>query len=286
MSTSIDPATTIGATALIVTDLERSLRYYQHNLGLQLHRRENGTAILGAGGRDLLVLTEQPGARPVQRHHTGLYHFAILVPSRKELARTLRHLIDTRTPIGGASDHAVSEALYLSDPDGHGIEIYRDRPRDEWDFSGGTLRMTVDPFNFESVLAEIEGQPLAWTGIAPGTTIGHIHLHVAHIPTAEHFYCDVLGFDLMVRYGDAASFIAAGGYHHHMGLNTWAGVGAPPPPADAAHLDWFEVRLPTPSALAAVVERVRQAGLPISEIDGGWAVQDPAQNHIHLVTGM
>jgi catechol 2,3-dioxygenase len=283
MSTSIDPATTIGATALIVTDLERSLHYYQHNLGLHLHRRENGSAALGAGGPDLLLLTEQPGARPVQRHRTGLYHFAILVPSRKELARTLRHLIDTRTPIAGASDHAVSEALYLSDPDGHGIEIYRDRPRDEWEFPGGTLRMTVDPFNFESVLGELDGHEPDWTGIAPGTTIGHMHLHVAHIPAAEHFYCEVLGFELMVRYGDAASFIAAGGYHHHMGLNTWAGVGAPPPPADAARLAWFEVRLPSQAALEEVVERVRQAGLPITEIDGGWAVQDPAQNQIHLV---
>ena len=134
MHTSIHPSTTSARTALIVPNLDRSLQYYQNNIGLQLRARDGATARLGAGDRDLLVLTEQPGARPVQQGHTGLYHFAILVPSRLELARTLRHLIDSRTPIGGASDHAVSEALYLTDPDGHGIEIYRDRPRDEWQF--------------------------------------------------------------------------------------------------------------------------------------------------------
>jgi len=283
MSTPIHPNTTIGATALTVTDLGRSLDYYQRNIGLHLRQRSNGTAVLGAGERDLLVLTEQPGAKSVQAHHTGLYHFALLVPSRVELARTLRNLIDARTPIGGASDHAVSEALYLTDPDGHGIEIYRDRPRDEWQFPAGTLRMTIDPFDMEGVLAELKGNEPVWNGFHPATIMGHIHLHVAHIPAAEHFYTDVLGFDLMVRYGGQASFIAAGGYHHHMGLNTWAGVGAPPPPADAARLNWFEVRLPDAAALQAVVERVRAANLSLDALENGWAVRDPAQNLIHLV---
>jgi catechol 2,3-dioxygenase len=283
MSTSIHPNTAIGATALIVPNLERSLSYYQHNIGLQLHHRENGTAALGAGGSDLLILTEQPGARPVQRHRTGLYHFAILVPSRKELSRTLRHLIDTRTPIGGASDHAVSEALYLTDPDGHGIEIYRDRPRSEWSFPDGTLKMGIDPFDMEGVLAEAQGDPTPWQGLHPETIIGHIHLHVAHIPAAEHFYCAILGFDLMVRYGDSASFISAGGYHHHMGLNTWAGVGAPSPPADAARLNWFEIRLPDEDALQQVLDRIHAAALPVAETERGWQVRDPAQNQIRLV---
>lgn len=283
MSTPIHPKTHIGAVALVVTDLERSLHFYQHNLGLQLHRQENGIAALGSGGPDLLILNEQPGARPVQRGHTGLYHFALLVPSRHELARTLRRLIDTRTPLGGASDHAVSEALYLSDPDGHGIEIYRDRPREEWQFSNGTLKMTVDPFDFEGVLQELGPREAPWTGIAAGTVMGHIHLHVARIPAAEDFYCHVLGFDLMVRYGDAASFVSAGGYHHHLGLNTWAGVGAPPPPADSARLNWFQIRLPDAEALQQVAERVQGAGLPIERLGEGWLVRDPAHNTIHLV---
>ncbi|MCX6049259.1 MAG: VOC family protein [Chloroflexi bacterium] len=283
MHTSIDPNTTIGATALIVPNLDRSLQYYQNNIGLQLHERSGPTARLGVGGRDLLSLTEQPGAHPVQQGHTGLYHFAILVPSRLELARTLRHLIDSRTPICGASDHAVSEALYLTDPDGHGIEIYRDRPRSEWQFPNGTLRMTTDPFDVEGVLGELNGSEPVWTGLHPGTILGHIHLHVANIPAAERFYVDILGFDLMVRYGGQASFIAAGGYHHHMGLNTWAGVGAPPPPADAARLNWFEIRLPNETALAQVTERLQATNLPFERQGNTVMVDDPAQNHIHLV---
>jgi catechol 2,3-dioxygenase len=250
---------------------------------LQLHRQDGSTAALGVGGPDLLILNEQPGAKPVARGRTGLYHFAILTPSRIELARTLRHLIDTGTPIGGASDHAVSEALYLTDPDGHGIEIYRDRARPEWEFPGGTLKMTIDPFDMAGVLGELQGNEPAWTGLHPDTTIGHIHLHVAQIPASEHFYCEVLGFDLMVRYGHQASFIAAGGYHHHMGLNTWAGVGAPPPPTGAARLHWFEVRLPDAAALDAVIDRVQAANLPLEQIKNGWQVRDPSQNQIRLV---
>jgi catechol 2,3-dioxygenase len=283
--TSIHPNTTIGATALIVPDLERSLAYYQHNIGLHLHRRANGQAALGVGGADLLILTEQRGAKSVRRHHTGLYHFAILVPSRVELARTLRHLIATQTPISGASDHAVSEALYLTDPDGHGIEIYRDRPREEWQFPDGQLTMTVDPFDMEGVLAETAGGAPAWEGLHPATVIGHVHLHVAQIPTTEHFYCEVLGFDLMARYGHAASFVSAGGYHHHLGLNTWAGVGAPPPPADAARLDWFALRFPDAAARQAVVDRLHAAGVPLVQDEQGWRVFDPSRNGIRLEIG-
>jgi catechol 2,3-dioxygenase len=282
MTKTIHPNTTMGAVGLIVTDLDRSLRYYQQNIGLQLHERKAGVATLGVGGAELLVLTEQPGARPVQRGRTGLYHFAILTPSRLELSRTLRHLIATRTPIGGASDHAVSEALYLSDPDGHGIEIYRDRPRTEWQFPNHTLRMTVDPFDMEGVLAESQHDPIPWSGLHPATVIGHVHLYVAQIAASEHFYCDLLGFDRMVRYAAQASFIAAGGYHHHMGLNTWAGVGAPPPPPDAARLDWFTVRLPDEMARQAVVDRLRLAAWPVEQQNGAWVVQDPTHNTLHL----
>jgi catechol 2,3-dioxygenase len=282
MTNTIHPNTNMGAVALIVADLDRSLRYYQHNIGLQLHQRNGGVAVLGAGGPDLLVLTEQPGAHPVQRGRSGLYHFAILTPSRLELSRTLRHLIATHTPISGASDHAVSEALYLSDPDGHGIEIYRDRPRPEWEFPNRTLRMTVDPFDMEGVLAESQNDPASWSGLHSATIIGHVHLHVAQIATSEHFYCDLLGFDLMVRYGGQASFISAGGYHHHMGLNTWAGVRAPPPPIDAARLAWFTVCLPDEAARQAMVNRLRLAAWPVESQEDAWVVQDPAHNTVRL----
>jgi catechol 2,3-dioxygenase len=280
MLAPIHPNTAIGAVTLIVANLQRSLNYYQHHIGLRLHQQDDGAATLGAGEATLLRLVEQPGARPVQSGCTGLYHFALLTPSRLELARTLRRLLDTNTPIGGASDHAVSEALYLSDPDGHGIEIYRDRPRHEWQFPGGQLHMTVEPFDAQGVLAELRDETSAWDGIHPETTMGHIHLHVAHIPAAEHFYVEVLGFELMARYGQAAAFIAAGGYHHHIGLNTWAGVGAPPPPADAARLHHFEIHLPDKTALGEVASRLQAADIPIQEQEGGWFVRDPAQNGI------
>ena len=282
-TTPIDPRATPGPVALIVADLDRSVTYYEQNIGLNLHHREHGTAALGADGSELLLLSEQKDVLPVASGHTGLYHFAILVPSRLALARTLRHLIDTRTALGGASDHAVSEALYLTDPDGHGIEIYRDRPRDEWQFPNGTLKMTVDPFDFEGVLKELDGHATKWRGIAEGTTIGHVHLHVASIADAERFYCDILGFDLMVRYGAAASFVSAGGYHHHLGLNTWAGVGALPPPQETARLDWYSIRLPDEAARTAVVERIHQAGLPLAEDGHALIVRDPAENEVRLV---
>jgi catechol 2,3-dioxygenase len=272
----------MGPVGLIVTDLDRSLRYYQHNIGLRLLRRENDRAWLGASDAVLLEQTEQSGARPVQRGRTGLYHFALLLPDRKELARTLRHLVDTQTPLSGMSDHGVSEAIYLSDPDGHGIEIYRDRPRSEWPRSGGGLRMTVDPLDVQGLLAEVTSGRVSWVGLHPATIMGHVHLHVASLAEAEHFYCDMLGFDLMQRFHGQASFVSAGGYHHHLGLNTWAGVGAPPPPDDAARLNWFEVRLPDGAVLDAVVQRLAGVNITVTNQDGHWEARDPAQNLLHL----
>lgn len=279
---SIDPRTSCGAVALIVADLDRAVRYYTEQIGLQLLRRANDAAFLGAGGKVLLQLTEQPGAQPVQQGRTGLYHLAILTPSRRELSRTLHHLLATNTRIDGASDHGVSEALYLSDPDGHGIEIYCDRPRDQWPLPGGALQMTLEPLDARRLLAEAPEGADGWQGLQAGTTIGHVHLHVASIPTAEKFYVDTLGLELMQRFGGQASFVAAGGYHHHLGFNVWAGVGAPPPPADAARLDWYELRLPDLPALQAVVERLHAAGMAPEQEDARWIVRDPSQNRLVL----
>ncbi|NJN97192.1 MAG: VOC family protein [Anaerolineales bacterium] len=281
---SIHPATNIGYVHLTVANLDRSLVFYQDNLGFQLHRREGDTAYLGAGGPDLLVLTERPDARPVSGV-TGLYHFAILTPSRVALAQSLRHLAETRTPVQGFSDHWVSEAIYLADPDGNGIEIYRDRPRSEWPRQNGQLQMATDPLDLQSILAELEAQPAPWTGLEPETVIGHVHLHIATIPSAEAFYVGTLGFDLIMRYGPSASFVSADGYHHHLGLNTWAGVNAPPPPPDAAGLRYFTLNLPDSAALAAVVERIQQTGLAFQEKDGVVFLRDPAQNGVVLATG-
>lgn len=280
---TIHPSTTIGSVGLVVSDLNRSLTYYQHNIGMHVHRREVGRAWLGAGGRDLLVLSEQPGARPVQQGRTGLYHFALLLPNRRELANTLRHLVDTHTQLTGMSDHGVSEAIYLSDPDGHGIEIYRDRDRPEWPIRKGGVQMTVDPLDVRDLMSEVTGGNTSWHGLHPATTIGHIHLHVSTLESAEAFYCGLLGFDLMQRFAMQASFVSAGGYHHHLGLNIWAGYGAPPAPQDAARLDWFEIRLPDGEALDALADRLRAANVVLTAGDGAWSLRDPAHNLVRLI---
>ncbi|HET7565118.1 MAG TPA: VOC family protein [Gemmatimonadaceae bacterium] len=281
MLTPLPAGTTLGPVSLTVSDLDRALEYYQRRIGLRLHARDGDAARLGVGGPDLLVLTEVPGARHPHRT-TGLYHFAILLPARDALARTLQHLVDTRTPLQGLSDHLVSEAIYLADPDGNGIEIYRDRPRSTWTYEDGALRMTTEPLDVDNLMAEVAGRDIPWTGLPAGTTIGHIHLHVADIAQAEHFYRDILGFDITTRYGPSASFVSAGGYHHHVGLNTWAGVGAPPPPPGSVGLRYATIQLPTPESLDRVVERVRAAGVLIEQRDDDVLVRDPSANALLL----
>jgi catechol 2,3-dioxygenase len=273
----IDPATTVGEVHLTISDLDRSVAFYMARLGLDVQRRDDRAARLGAGGRALLELVQAESA-PRVRGTTGLYHFAILVPSRADLARALRRLAETGTVMQGFADHGVSEALYLADPDGNGIEIYRDRPRSEWPIQNGRLRMGADPLNVEDLLNEAG----PGDGLAPGTTMGHVHLHVADLAAAEAFYIGVLGFDLMQRYGPSALFVSAGGYHHHIGLNTWAGVGAPPPPPGALGLRHFVVRFPDAGAREQVAARVRAAGVSAVPQDGGLLIRDPARNALLL----
>ena len=276
----IDPATTIGAVHLTISDLRRSVRFYETHLGFTVRRRDDRTAWLGAGGPDLLILSQCETA-PRLRGTTGLYHFAILVPSRVELSRSLRRLVATNTVMQGAADHGVSEALYLADEDGIGIEIYRDRPRDQWPMAGGRLRMGADPVDLEALLADA-GTADSGAALAPGTVIGHVHLHVSRLEEAHAFYVDVLGFELMQRYGPSALFVSAGGYHHHIGLNTWAGVGAPPPPTGAIGLRHFVVRLPGAEALARVTARLRTAGVHTDPVEDGLLIHDPSKNPILL----
>jgi len=284
-SFSIDANTTIGQAALTVASLERSEHFYTDVLGMRVLGRGDGTLTLTADdATPLLELAELAGARPKPARATGLYHFAVLVPSRLELARSLRRLAEMRCPLTGASDHLVSEALYLDDPDGNGIEIYRDRPRAEWPYAGGQLQMAVDPLDIDGILGELEHDRRPWEGLDPQTRMGHMHLHVANLRQAEEFYCGVLGFDVMVRYGPSALFVSAGGYHHHLGLNTWAGVGAPPPPADSAGLRWFAIRLPNADALGQVVARVRAAGLAAEPTEAGLLLRDPSGNGVVLTS--
>jgi len=282
MTTLLPPDMSLGVVSLSVADLQRSLAYYQEHIGLALQQRDGSIATLGAGDRPLLRLHEQPGAQHIQRA-TGLYHYAIRVPSRLELARVIQHFIQGGTPIDGASDHTVSEALYLSDPDGHGIEIYRDRPRSDWYDPQGKFLMNTLALDVPGIMAELNAATPDWAGLHPDTDMGHVHLQVANIPAAEQFYLGVLGFERMVNMG-SASFVSAGGYHHHLGMNTWAGVGVPPPPPHAARLLSYEINLPTSASLNTLLDQIRAADLPITETDAGWVIRDPSQNTIVLRT--
>lgn len=279
----IDPAAAVGPVALTVADLRRAEQFYCEVLGLRVLAHGDATLELTAdGAQPLVLLAERPGAHHKPARATGLYHFALLMPTRLDLARSLRRLAELRYPLSGASDHLVSEALYLDDPDGNGIELYRDRPREQWPRSNHQLRMAVDPLDFDGLLGELEHDTRPWEGVAAGTTLGHMHLHVADLRAAEAFYCGVLGFEVMLRYGPSALFIAAGGYHHHIGLNTWAGVGAPPPPPEAAGLRHFAVRLPNTAARDAVLARVREVSIALEETPAGWLLHDPSSNGVLL----
>lgn len=227
----------IGQVNLTVSNLSQSIAFYRDVLGFE----STSDGLRPPGGRVLIELQEDTDAIPKPRRSTGLFHFAILVPSRAALGRSLRRLAEKRWPISGAADHMVSEALYLDDPDGLGIEIYRDLPRETWRRSAtGELAMGTDPLDLQAVHDE-PGAETAWSGLESGTVMGHVHLHVPHIDTAEAFYCGRIGFEPVVRRYPGALFVSAGGYHHHLGMNTWVGVGAPAPPANAVGLRSFTI---------------------------------------------
>jgi len=277
---TIHPQTKLGPIHLRVADLSNLVSYYT-TLGLHLRRRTGKQAVLGTSELDLLVLDERADGQRV-RGTSGLYHFAILLPSRTDLGRTLRHFGQSAIRVDGASDHAVSEALYLTDPEGNGIEIYRDRPRSEWQYPSGQLVMNIEPFDVEGVLAAGKADQSEWNGFPTGTSMGHIHLHVSKIDATEGFYRDGLGFDLITRYGPSATFLSAGGYHHHIGANTWAGVGAPPAPESAWGLSHFTIELPGAQALGEVRAQAEGAGVSVTERDDGYFVRDPSGNGVLL----
>jgi catechol 2,3-dioxygenase len=266
----------MGAVHLTVSDLERSLVHWQESVGLSVLARDEGEASLGAGGEELLVLVEEPGAAPAVGY-AGLFHVALLVPSRPDLARWLAHAARDRVPLQGLSDHAVSEAIYLGDPDGHGIEIYADRPRQTWEGDVGR-RLTTLPLDVDSLLGELDDPEAApFDGLPAGTTVGHVHLRVASVPDAIAFYRDTLGFDLMATYGTQAAFLSAGGYHHHVGANTWQSEGAPPAPEGTARLLHATVVLPDEAARDELAERLGAAETP-----EGPVVRDPSGNALLL----
>jgi catechol 2,3-dioxygenase len=278
---SLPAATTVGPVRLVAADAGRLRDFYQRAIGLRTEERDDVVA-LGAGDRTLVELIERPDAPPRPPGTTGLFHLAILVPSRADLAFALRRLAAAGARLTGASDHIVSEALYLRDPEGNGIEIYRDRPREEWRWPGGEVEMDTLPLDLESILAEAADTG-AQNGMPAGTTIGHVHLNVSDLKSAEDFYAGALRFDVTVRGYPGALFVSAGGYHHHLGLNTWAGPGAPAPPAGARGLARFVVQLPAGSDLGEIEQRLARAGAEPVHTDEGLLVADPSRNRL-LVT--
>jgi catechol 2,3-dioxygenase len=275
------PSTTVGAVHLTVADLDRSIEYYVRAVGLHVLDRDGGSVALGSGGRELLGLVEEPPAQPA-RGHTGLYHFALLVPARVDLARWLAHAARDRVALVGLSDHFVSQALYLSDPDEHGIEIYWDRPRELWEGQVGE-RMTTLPLDVDSLLGELhDPRSESFDGLPSGTIMGHVHLKVARISETIAFYRDVLGFALMAQLGPYAAFLSAGGYHHHVGANTWESAGATPAPPASATLRHATIVLPDEGERDRVLERLEATGQSAQPDTTGLMIRDPSGNRLAL----
>lgn len=278
----IPPGTSIGRVHLRVGDLDRSLAFYTRVLGFHLLSRGDADATLGVPGTPLLVLTASPGLEPRPRRSTGLYHFAVLVPDRGALGQALLRLAAARWPLQGASDHAVSEALYLADPDGIGIEIYRDRPRDDWPMAGDRVEMVTEPLDLEPILTAAQQDTRDASRLPAGTTMGHVHLQVRDVPEADAFFRGALGFDVMQYMAPSALFVSAGGYHHHIGLNTWGTQGAPPQPVNTPGLEYFTVRLPDAAAVQDLRHALATAGIPMETRHDGTLVRDPSGNGVLL----
>jgi catechol 2,3-dioxygenase len=288
---SIHPATRVGPVSLVVANLDNQIAFYKRALGFQLHWREGGQATLGTGERELIRLVEQPGYKRY-RGVTGLYHFAVLFPDRRELARAMARLFALKYR-NYPTDHTMTKTTYLDDPEGNGIELYCESPEDgTWTIANGNFETRRadgswsdgrEPLDVKALFSHLNEDDRLDVPIPPQTRMGHVHLHMRDIDEAVDFYHGLIGFDVMgVAKAFRAAFVSAGGYHHHVGLNTWQGEGAPPPPADALGLRYFTVELPDQAALDEVVARVERAGIPANQTEDGVLVFDPSQNGVML----
>lgn len=283
MTSLIHPNTKIGHIQIRVNNLERSEVFYTEVLGFKVLTRSDHTVELTVNGTEPLVILEQLAEEYVQarRAFAGLYHFAILVPDRASLGLVLRNMSQSGIQIG-QGDHLVSEALYISDPDNNGIEIYRDRPRDEWEWdASGHVVMTTDPVDVEGLVNASADLP--WNGLPADTIMGHLHFHVSDLKKAEEFYAHILGFEITCVYGGQALFAGAGGYHHHIGMNTWAGVGALNAPKVAPGISYYTLVLPNEQSRAEVLDRVRSAGLALEQQGEAWVLKDVSDVEVKLV---
>jgi catechol 2,3-dioxygenase len=291
---SIHPQTLLGHVSLTVASLENEIAFYQQAMGFQLHWRDGNRAGLGAGGADLLRLVQEPDVKKYNRV-TGLYHVAYLFPDQRELARAMARLFVLKYP-NSPTDHIMTKTTYLDDLEGNGIELYAESPEDgTWSLkdgqyitrrTDGSLSNGREPLELDELFSHLEEDDKVDVPIPAEARIGHVHLHVRDIDEAVDFYHGILGFDVMgVVKEFQMAFVSAGGYHHHIGLNTWQGRGAPPPPADASGLRHFTVELPNQQALEEVIARVDAAGLPSNLTEDGLLVHDPSQNGVVLRVG-
>lgn len=269
----------VGEVSIKVQDIDRAINFYESIIGLQVLVRQDDKAVLTTNGKTPLLTLEQPAdIIPKAGRSSGLYHFAILLPTRVELSVFLRHLIQTAYPFG-AADHNVSEALYITDPDGNEIEVYWDRPSTEWRWNNNLVEMATLQLDVKGILAESDAK---WSGLSADTIMGHIHLHVADLEQAERFYTQALGFKTVSYYPQAA-FVSTGGYHHHIAINTWQGVGAPTPPDNAVGMSWYTIVFPDEAARAQVIQQLEQFGSPILKEADKYVTSDPSGNRIRLV---
>lgn len=275
-----EPITFVGQVNLKVQNLERSLAFYQEVIGFRVLEQTERSANLTADGKTVLLSIQQPNhVIAKQRRTTGLYHFALLLPRRSDLAKIVQYFMEIGLHFG-SSDHLVSEALYLSDPDGNGIEIYIDRDPSEWDWEHGEVEMAVDPLNFTDLLAGGKQQP--WKGLPAETVMGHIHLHVSELEKTEEFYIKGLGFEVVNRYGTQALFISDSKYHHHLALNTWNGLGAPRPSPNSVGLESFTLMLPNEEKRNKIIAQLKNIGASVTKENGSFVTSDPSGNRIYL----
>ncbi len=273
----------VGAVGLIVRNLDLMSAYYRQMLGLAELERSKSGAKLGVGDVTLLELTQRPAALPDDIREAGLYHTAFLMPTRRDHARWIMHVAKNRIPITGASDHSVSEAIYLDDPEGNGIEVYNDRPRERWEYGGdGMIVMRTEPLDIEAIIAEIDPATASYPQAPEGLRIGHVHLRVGDIAQAETFYRDAIGLDVVRRRG-GASFMSSAGYHHHIGANVWHSPGAGARNDERAGLDWVAMEINDQPTLDAIEQRLRAAGVALSRIPNGFTAADPWGTRIRFV---
>lgn len=269
----------VGEVNIKVKSLERALTFYQNLMGFLVLEKTDRKAALSTDGKTTLVTLEQPeNVIAKEDRMSGLYHFAILLPSRADLSVFLRHFLGTGYPLG-AADHYVSEALYITDPDGNGIEVYRDRPSNEWTWKDGLVDMATVELDGNSILAESDAE---WKGLPAGTVMGHIHLHVGDLQKAEEFYTKGLGFEVVSHYPQAV-FLSTGKYHHHIAINTWQGVGAPTPPANSVGLNWYTLVFPDDAVRETAMSRLNQLGAIVEKEADYFVTSDPAGNKIRLI---